>query len=86
MINTLKKLITTNNSIFKKGFYQHYKGDVYKVVGKALQTETNVIEVLYYDINKRNQLFARPLDMFYSDVEIGGKTVKRFKFISNEYY
>ena len=46
------------------GLYRHYKnGDVYKVLGSVLHTETSETMVLYYAVGKRNShgmAFVRP--------------------------
>lgn len=64
----------------KKGKYQHYKnGQHYEVIGVALQTETKELLVIYKPLYENEyEYFARPYDMFFGDVEYGGKTIKRF--------
>jgi hypothetical protein len=61
--------------------YRHYKGPFYKTVSFALHSETEEELVIYYAIEKPEQLWARPRTMFESDVEIDGKTVKRFTLV-----
>jgi hypothetical protein len=56
---------------------RHYKGDEYAIIGEGIHTETEEELVFYYRISDL-ELFARPKEMFYSDVEWNGETVKRF--------
>lgn len=67
-----------------KGTYVHYKNrQRYEVVGIALQTETEEKLVIYKPLYKNDyELFARPYDMFFGDVEFEGKMVKRFQKIT----
>lgn len=61
--------------------YRHYKnGRSYKVIGVALQTETNEKLVIYQPMYESEQAyFARPYEMFVGDVQYEGKLVKRFQ-------
>ncbi|MCX6712567.1 MAG: DUF1653 domain-containing protein [Candidatus Vogelbacteria bacterium] len=68
----------------KPGIYEHYKGHQYRVVGVAKHSETLEDLVIYealYD-NEMSKLWARSAEMFFGEVEIDGKKVERFKFIS----
>lgn len=67
-----------------KGTYVHYKNrQRYEAVGIALQTETEEKLVIYKPLYKNDyELFARPYDMFFGDVEFEGKMVKRFQKIT----
>ena len=70
----------------KTGIYKHFKGKKYRVVGLAKHSETLEDLVVYeslYD-NKTSKLWVRPLSMFNEEVEIGGKKVPRFKFLSEQ--
>jgi hypothetical protein len=65
----------------KLGKYKHFKGNFYRVLGTALQTESREELVIYeplYDTDV--QLFARPLAMFTDEVEVDGKKIKRFEY------
>lgn len=57
--------------------FRHYKGGVYVVNLIAKHSETLEILVVYTSI-KDNQSWARPISMFLDEVEIDGKSVKRF--------
>lgn len=68
--------------------YTHYKNPDkrYKVIGIALNTETEenmvVYEPLYESLNAA--LFVRPLKMFVEEVEKDGQKIPRFTLISNQ--
>jgi len=70
----------------KLGKYKHYKGNFYKVLGVAKHSETLEDLVVYealYD-NPRSKLWVRPLKMFVEEVEVEGKRVPRFEYISEK--
>ncbi len=70
----------------KIGIYEHYKGKKYRVIGIAKHSETLEDLVIYealYD-NETSKLWARPISMFEEEVEINGKKVPRFKFLSEK--
>lgn len=62
------------------GFYRHYKNKPYKVHGVVRHSESLDEHVLYEALypNKLGQMWVRPLEMFLSDVEVGGITRPRF--------
>lgn len=71
----------------KLGVYEYYKsGKRYRVIGVAKHSETLedlvVYEALYE--NEMSKLWVRPLKMFLEEVEVGGKQVPRFKYLSEE--
>lgn len=69
----------------KKGFYKHFKGGIYEVLGTAYHSETLEEMVLYKHDSPtlgKDTLFVRPLKMFQEVVEKDGKTVPRFKFLN----
>lgn len=62
------------------GFYKHYKGNVYEVLGVAKHSETLEEMVVYkarYQPEGEN-LWVRPSKMFSETVVINGTEVKRF--------
>jgi len=70
----------------KKGKYQHFKGNFYKVIGIARHSETTEEFVLYqalYDSEEfgNNALWIRPKAMFLENVTQEGKEVPRFRYI-----
>lgn len=70
---------------FQPGYYQHYKGSKYLALGVCKHSETLEDLVVYICLheNKTSQMWVRPLAMFLESVEVEGKKVDRFKFISS---
>lgn len=66
-----------------KGTYRHYKGKQYEVLDVVHHSETLEKMVLYkslYD-NEIGNLWVRPYEMFFEEIEVDGKKVKRFEKI-----
>lgn len=69
------------------GIYQHFKGNLYEVIGFARHSENpNEEFVVYkalYDHPEfgENSLWVRPKSMFFENVTREGNTFPRFKFI-----
>lgn len=51
------------------GLYRHFKGGTYRVLCTALHTETNETLVIYQSTIDSHAIFARPKDMFLSEVD-----------------
>lgn len=70
----------------KPGIYQHFKGKKYKVHGLVKHSETLEDLVLYEALyeNALGKMWVRPKEMFLEEVEVEGKKVPRFTFISEE--
>jgi len=68
----------------KPGIYKHYKGNLYKIIGTAIHSETMEEMVVYQALYGEMGLWVRPLTMFNESVEIEGKQVPRFEWLSNE--
>ena len=49
--------------------YQHFKGNIYRVLNFALHTETGEKLVIYQDANDETKIYARPYEMFKSKVD-----------------
>ncbi|MBC7695101.1 MAG: DUF1653 domain-containing protein [Burkholderiales bacterium] len=65
------------------GLYKHYKGNLYEVIGVAKHSETLEDMVVYkatYQTEGEN-LWVRPLEMFFETIIINGVEVKRFEKI-----
>ena len=76
------------------GIYQHYKGNLYEVIGVGHHSETLEELVVYralYDSPEfgPNALWVRPAEMFSEEIDVypeeggEGKKVPRFKFVRN---
>jgi hypothetical protein len=71
----------------KTGIYKHSKtGNLYRVIGLAKHSETLedfvVYECLY--TNPKSKIWIRPLQMFLEEVEIDGKKMPRFIYITEQ--
>jgi hypothetical protein len=67
----------------KLGKYKHYKGQICRVIGVAKNSENYNDEfVVYYhpDENGKDQLWARPLEMFLENVEVENYKGPRFEY------
>ena len=68
--------------MIKLGLYQHYKGNLYQVLGVARHSETMEELVVYQALYKDYGLWVRPYKMFTETIAIEGRQVPRFKFIA----
>lgn len=66
----------------KLGIYQHYKGNLYQVIGLARHEETHEELVVYQALYGDYSLWARPLNVFTGSIKVDGKEIPRFKFIT----
>ncbi|MEC0764975.1 DUF1653 domain-containing protein [Bacillus haynesii] len=60
--------------------FKHYKGGIYKVIGEVIHTETEEVLVVYDDMD--GTVWARPKEMFFGNVNVEGKEIKRFTKIN----
>jgi len=68
----------------ESGTYQHYKGNKYRVLGMGRHTEADEYFVVYSPVESKPDMPAiwlRPYQMFIETVEVGGKTIPRFRKI-----
>jgi hypothetical protein len=79
MIENLPILIET-----ELGFYRHYKGMLYQVIGTVRHSETLEPLTLYKALYGEHGLWVRPAAMFNEMVEIDGVLRKRFEKTSDE--
>ncbi len=68
-------------TLIKAGTYQHFKGNLYKVIGIAKHSETLELMVVYRALSTDHNLWVRPYEMFKETVEHEGKKVPRFKYL-----
>ena len=58
----------------KKGFYRHFKGNIYEVIDVAKHSETLEEMVVYRALYGEGEVWVRPLSMWNETVEREGKT------------
>jgi ribosomal-protein-alanine N-acetyltransferase len=64
------------------GRYRHFKGREYQVIGIARHSETEAPLVVYRKCYDDGGLWVRPVEMWNETVEQDGKTLPRFRWIS----
>lgn len=69
--------------MIKLGKYQHFKGSYYQVLHLARHSETEEYLVVYHPLDKRNDIWVRPLSMFNETVVRDGKESPRFIYIED---
>lgn len=68
----------------KIGKYKHYKGHICQVVGVARHSENQEQELVIYthpDENGKEQLWARPIEMWNEVVETENYKGPRFEYL-----
>ncbi len=65
------------------GFYRHYKGGQYEVIGTARHSETLEPMTLYRALYGAHGLWVRPAAMFNEQVQIEGVMQARFVKVPN---
>lgn len=68
----------------KKGIYRHYKGQEYKILGEAKNSETKEEMVVYQDISDEGKIWIRPKKMFLEEVKVNDEKKPRFELIEDE--
>ena len=66
---------------FKLGRYRHFKGNEYRALFIAKNSETCEPEVVYQALYSDGEYWVRPLSMWNETVERDGKSFKRFEYI-----
>ena len=67
--------------MFKKGIYEHYKGNRYELLYIANHSETLEKMVVYKALYGEGEVWVRPVSMWDEIVEINGIKVPRFKLV-----
>ena len=62
------------------GYYKHFKGNLYEVIGIGKHSET-LEELVIYKSTKDNSIWVRPLSMWNETVERDNNIYKRFEYI-----
>jgi hypothetical protein len=60
--------------------YKHYKGKHYKILTCCKHSETGE-ELVVYERQEDGNRYARPLNMFWEEVEFDGQKVPRFVLV-----
>ena len=71
-------------SVIIGGFYEHYKGKRYKVIGVAKHSETLESLVVYKACYGNEDMWVRPYSMFCENVLVDGRIIERFKYLGDE--
>jgi hypothetical protein len=61
--------------------FKHYKGNLYKVAGEAIHSETLEEMIIYVDQNDKSKVWVRPKEMFFETIIFEGREVPRFEAI-----
>ena len=80
-ISKSKDVIMTN--VIRKGKYRHFKGNEYKVIDIAKNSETLEDMVVYKALYGDCGIWVRPIAMWNEIVEVNGEQVKRFTYLPN---
>ena len=65
------------------GYYKHFKGNIYEVIGIGKHSET-LEELVIYKSTKDNSIWVRPLSMWNEIVIKNNQEYKRFTYIANK--
>lgn len=70
--------------LLKPGKYRHYKGGEYQVLDIATHSETEEKLVVYKPLYGDQNLWVRPIEMFFEKVDVSGNRLPRFEYIDLE--
>lgn len=63
------------------GRYEHYKGEIYEVLGVARHSETLEPLVLYRPCKTPENIWVRPFGMFFEKVSVDNRLLERFRYL-----
>lgn len=66
------------------GYYRHYKGGLYQVIGSARHTESLEHVVVYRALYGEQGLWVRPVSMFVETVIVDNHQQPRFDYLGKE--
>ncbi len=67
-----------------RGLYRHYKGQDYRVLGKAKHSETLDELVVYQALYGNYGVWVRPAAMFFGNIDVNESVIPRFTKIKEE--
>lgn len=70
-------------NVAKVGRYRHYKGKEYELIGIAKNSETLEDFVIYRALYGDYQLWIRPKEMFFEQLQKDGREFSRFEYIGS---
>lgn len=65
-------------------YYKHFKGNLYKLLFVAKDSETLKQVVVYQAMYGKEEIWTRDYDNFFSTVTVGGVEVPRFQEIEQK--
>lgn len=68
---------------FRPGLYRHFKGNNYRLLFVARNSETMELMVVYQALYGEMGIWVRPASMWLETVERDGKTFRRFEYIGD---
>lgn len=70
---------------FNGTFWKHYKGSCYKILTKAINSDDNIVKVIYQDV-ETGQVWELPLNEWLKKIVLeSGEEVERFSVV-NKYF
>ena len=73
-----------NKPQIKRGIWEHYKGNRYRVLGMATHSETLETMVVYRALYGEGEIWVRPASMWYETVSLPSGECPRFRLIREE--
>ena len=70
--------------MLKKGFYKHFKGNIYELIDIAKNSESLEEMVIYRACYGEGDLWVRPAAMWDEEIERDGKIFTRFTYIGED--